>query len=286
MTTNLRVGALLLFTLLSSTATAQQPSISEPMLPSDTKECVAMDDEFQSAVRAASRETDSCNMRNAGRQQTRTNAACLENLSDSIRGSVGFMCNEYPACSAQNTAFYQLLKHRREAGDSCYEKVRVYKAVEQGLKDLVVKEARDADELADLAAEAKDLANFTRSRNLELQEEIEARAAARMLENQRVARAFHSAAMKEFYRRQGEYLQQYQEAMDQVFKEFQINQNVAANARDTQLALSRGALDSFSSAYRSVGERRPMFRHACVSDGSMGVSKQLQRERAAGCKEY
>jgi len=258
--------------LIVSTAPVAQRSsaIKEPLLPSDAKQCASLNDEYQSDLSAASTERNACIGRTArlpgGYKRNQTNKACLAELGE-LRDSLAFTCIEDSRCSTQNTAYFDLVVRKREATESCYAKVAVYKAIEDGIKELSERLARDNRETLDTAAELRDLANYVRSRDLELNRQMESRASAVFLRNQRVAQAFHEEAMKNFYEHANWADQQYRAAMQQVFSSYLANQQMAwkmaeasaANDSGTRFSILRGQYDAFSSAYRSSSchERSP-----------------------------
>src|SRR5207248_864564 len=71
---------------------AQRLQVTEPLLPSDNKECTAMNDDFSAAQSAALQRSFACARRNGGVRLDYTNSACLQDLSESIRTSMAFTC--------------------------------------------------------------------------------------------------------------------------------------------------------------------------------------------------
>jgi hypothetical protein len=260
------ITAIALFLTASTSPSGQQSSpIKEPLLPSDVKQCGALNDEYQRALNTASQERGACIGRTAqlpgGYKPTQTNKACLAELGESLRDSLAFTCNEDRRCSTQNTAYHELAARRREATESCYAKVMVYKAVEQGIKETAERLARDTKETLDTAAELRELAKYVQLRDLELVQEMEARASAILLRNQKVARAFHQEAMKGVLEHAKWANREYEAAMQQVFSGYLANQQMAwkmaqasaANDSGTRLSILRGQSEAFSSAYTSTG---------------------------------
>ena len=288
--------AVAVLSLGSAPAGQQGIEIKEPLLPSDGKECEQLSSDYKSIVDRALDAKSECTSRLVERARNnlpsaprvnQTNKACLAQLPESQREVLGFTCNEDSRCSGENTNFYNQLAKRKEATESCYARVNVYKAVEKSLKDLEKRIFRDQNEQRQQEQELSDLANFTRSRDLELNQQIEKRVADRLLKNQEVAREFHRQAMEEFYAHQTWLRDQYQTAMDQVFKVSLSNQQFAwkmaqASAKNdagTRLALLRGAHDAFTSAYSSGGGWLCTGGDNCAQRFADGLAKDLGGRR-------
>jgi hypothetical protein len=248
----------------SASAGQRRAEVSEPLLPSDAKQCAQMASDYQGRVDDAMRATNACtdrriqlarsNQPSGGRMQT--NKACLAQLPESQRDVLAFTCNENSLCGGENTAFYELLTRKKEATDSCYAKVNVYKAVAKALEDLAKKTGIDRFEELQRAKELEDLARYTGSRDLELHRQMEARAANVFLKNQRLAREVHKQAMQEFYNHANWVNAQYQGAMDQVFNGYLANQQTAWRAAqgsaESDSRMRMKILENQGAAFRSA----------------------------------
>ena len=90
--------------LSEGAAGAQSREIDEPLLPTDGKQCAAMGNEFQSAIRAADLENDRCRRNLLGRPSVghQTNAACLAHLPDLVISIFTTRFDEYLTESGRN----------------------------------------------------------------------------------------------------------------------------------------------------------------------------------------